>query len=168
MVEAEAKRVQFCSKDWDAEQGLNFFKFGDGTTLEVDVKKLNDEIRADLLHHGISQKVGDSYASAKGNFVEGIANAKAVIEGLYAGIWSPGRDGEGRPRLGELAEAIARIKAVDLEKATKAVEAATDEERTTWRSNLKVKSTIATIRAEKAAKALEANAEQELNIKLDA
>jgi hypothetical protein len=64
-------------------------------------------------------------------------------------------EGNTRLRLVELAEAIGRIKAVPIEQAMAAVEKATDEQRKTWRSDAKVKSVLATIRAEAAARALE-------------
>lgn len=54
-----------------------------------------------------------------------------------------------------LAQAIGRIKGVPTEQALNAVEKATDEERKTWRKNLRVKVAIAQIRAENAEKALE-------------
>ena len=165
MAEQEvASKPQFCKKDWN-EQGVVTFAFGNGTTLECDSNKLSNEIRLDLLCHGISQKVGDSYAGVKGNYAEGIANAKEVIEQLYAGEWSADREG-GAPRLAELAEAIARIKGTDVEKTRAAVEKASDEERKAWRSNGKVKATIAAIRAEKAQKALEASEQQDVVINL--
>lgn len=158
------KKTKFCDKSYDMDTGVVFFAFGNGTTLELDTKKCSEEIRQQLTCHGGSQKVGDSFAGVKGNFAEGIANAQDVIDQLYAGVWRAARDDDARPRLAELAEAIARIKNVDLEKAKAAVEAGTDEQRSAWRSNAKVKATIATIRAEKAAKALEEAGEQELSI----
>ena len=95
------------------------------------------------------------------------ADAKAVIDGLKAGSWrSAAGEGEGKPRLGELAEAIARIKGVPLEKAMAAVEKADEKQRKDWRSNAKVRAVIAQLRAEKAAKDLEAAAEKDLAIDL--
>lgn len=155
-AEAPAK-PQFCKKTWN-EQGVVFFAFGNGTVLEFDTNKCNAETQLDLRCHGGSQKIGDSFAGVKGNYAEGIANAQAVIDQLYAGEWTADREG-GAPRLAELAEAIARIKGTDLEKTKAAVEKATDDQRKAWRSNAKVKATIAALRAEKAQKALEAQTE---------
>lgn len=159
---AEPAKPQFCKRDW-TEAGVCTFTFGNGTVLEFDTNKCDDETKLDLRCHGAVQKVGDSFAGVKGNYAEGIANAKAVIDALYAGDWGPGREG-GAPRLAELAEAIARIKGTDLEKTKKAVEDATDEQRKNWRSNAKVKFTIAQLRAEKAQKAAESAQEVEINI----
>ncbi|MBM3359463.1 MAG: hypothetical protein FJY54_17270 [Betaproteobacteria bacterium] len=65
-----------------------------------------------------------------------------------------------RSPLYELAQAIARIKQIPAETALAAVEKAPEEKRAIWRSNAKVKATIAAIRAEKAAEA----AERELSL----
>ena len=161
---ADAKKVRFCSKEYDMDTGVVEFTFGNGKVLTIDSNSVPEETRKQLMLHGISQKVGDSFAGVKGNFVEGVANAGDTIAQLLAGVWKSDREGDARPRLAELAEAIARIKGVELEAATKAVEAGTDEQRKGWRSNAKVKSVIATIRAEKAAKALEEAGEETLEI----
>lgn len=168
---AEEKKVKFCAKEYDLDTGLVEFAFGNGKVLNVDSNAIPEETRKQLMLHGISQKVGDSFAGVKGNFAEGIQNAQDTIDQLLAGVWKADREGDARPRLAELAEAIARIKQVPLEAATKAVEAGTDDQRKGWRSNSKVKAVIAQIRAEKAAKALEdaqKAGEKELEINIQA
>ena len=153
-VAAEPRKVRFCNKEYDMDTGIVEFQFGNGKTLEIDSGAIPEETKKQLMLHGISQKVGDSFAGVKGNYAEGVQNAQDTIDQLLAGVWKSDREGDAKPRLAELAEAIARIKSVDLEKATKAVEAADEKMRKEWRSNLQVKSMIATLRAEKAAKAL--------------
>lgn len=160
---AEDKEVskKFCSKDYDLDTGMVSFAFGDGKSFEVNVDELPSDIQRTLMLHGASQKIGDSYAGAKGNFAEAQANVQAVIEALKAGQWTGGRDGEGKPRLGELSAAIARVKGIPLEDATAAVNAANesgDEGQAkikTWRAHPKIKAAIAAARAEKAQKELE-------------
>lgn len=161
---AADKKPKFCNKEYDLDTKIVVLEFGNGKTLEFDTQKCSTEIQTQLMLHGASQKIGDSFAGAKGNFSEGIQSAQDVIDQLYAGAWKGDREGDARPRLAELAEAIARIKSVPIEAATAAVEKGTDEQRKAWRSNAKVKSVIATIRAEKAAKALEEAGEQNLDI----
>jgi hypothetical protein len=167
MLQAEAgaqvsagssKASRFCDKDYDIDSGVATFKFGNGTTLEQNVDELPQAVQRQLMLHGFMQKVGDSYASAKGNYSEGIENAQDVIGNLKAGEWGSTREGEGKPRLGELSAAIARVKAITLEVATTAVEAAPEEKRKIWRAHPKIKAAIAAIRAEKAQKELEAAA----------
>lgn len=160
----DVKKPQFCKKEYDLDTGVVEFAFGNGKVVTIDSNALSTEIKNQLMLHGIAQKVGDSYAGVKGDFAAGISNAEEVVAQLMAGAWKGDREGDAKPRLAELAEAIARIKQVPLEAATKAVEAGTDEQRKSWRSNAKVKSVIAQIRAEKAAAALEAAGEQTLDI----
>lgn len=161
---AETKKVRFCNKEYDMDTGVVDFQFGNGKTLQIDSSAIPEDTRKQLMLHGISQKVGDSFAGVKGNFAEGIQNAKDTIEQLLAGVWKADREGDAKPRLAELAAAIARLKGVELEKATAAVEAASEEQRKGWRANLKVKNAIAQIRAENAAAALAAAAEKEEDI----
>lgn len=159
--ESVGRNSKFCSKDVDLDTGVVSFAFGDGETITVNVDELPADIQRTLMLHGMSQKGGDSYAGAKGNFAEAKANLKAVIEALQQGQWSGGRDGEGKPRLGELSEALSRIKGISLEDATAAVTAAHEsgdegqEKIKTWRAHPKVKAMIAQIRFEKAQKLAE-------------
>lgn len=162
---AEPSKPKFAEKEYDLDTGEVSFTFGNGKSLSLNVNELAPEIQKQLMLHGAAQKIGDSYAGAKGNYADALEAASGVIEQLKQGIWRAARgEGDARPRLAELAEAIARIKQVELEKATAAVEKATDDQRKTWRSNAKVKAVIAQIRAEKAAKALEEAGEQTLEV----
>lgn len=164
-----AAKVKFSKKEYDLDTGECNFIFESGTpqeeTISVNVNDLPPEIQKQLMLHGMSQKGGDSYASVKGNVQQAKANLRDVISQLQGGEWRGAGD-EARPRLAELAEAISRIKGTDLEKTKEAVEKASDDQRKNWRSNAGVKAMIAKIRAEKAAKALEAAGEQELNIEV--
>jgi hypothetical protein len=161
---ADAKKPKFCDKEYDMDSGIVTFTFGNGEVVTCDSNQIPEDTRKQLMLHGISQKVGDSFAGVKGNYAEGIGNAKDTVTQLLAGVWKAAREDDARPRLAELAEAIARIKQVPLEAATKAVEAGTEDQRKAWRSNAKVKAVIAQLRAEKAAAALEQAGEQTLDI----
>lgn len=166
---AEAKAPKFCDKEYDLDTGIAYFSFGNGKTLEFDSNRVTEEMKKQLMLHGASQKIGDSFAGAKGNYGVGVQAAQDVIDQLYANAWKAGRgEGDSRPRLAELAEAIARIKSVAIDRATVAVEKATDEQRKAWRLNAKVKSVIATIRAEKAAKALEEAGDEDIDVPMEA
>lgn len=164
---SEVKKAPFAKKTYNDETGVVEIKFSDpsGTVVSLDTNQCNEEVRMLLMLHGASQKIGDSYAGVKGNFVEGINNAKAIVQQLLSGEWRATGEERG-PRLAELAEAIARVKGAPVEKAMAAVEAATDEQRAAWRSNPQVKSAIAQNRAEKAQKALEGAQPVELVVNL--
>lgn len=163
------KTPKFCDKDYDPEQGTASFAFGNGKTLTADVSTFNDEIKTRLMFHGLLQKVGDSFAGAKGDYTKGIESASSVIEQLQRGEWNAGRgEGGNGPRLGELAEGIARVKGISLEEARAAVDAAaalqgTPEQKAagaeklkTWRAHPKIKAAIAQLKAEKAQAELDA------------
>lgn len=155
---ADDKKIRFCNKEYDADTHTLIFAFGNGTTVEWDLNKVPAENQARLLVHGASQKGGDSYAGAKGNYTEGIADLQAVIAAVNSGEWSPGRgDSEARPRLADLAAALARVKNLPLEQATAVVEAADDDKRKTWRAHPRIKAAIAAIKSEKAQAELEAS-----------
>lgn len=157
-------RVKVCDKSFDSDTGAFTFAFTNGKSIEGNLSDFAADIQKQLGGHGLLQKGGDSYAGVKGNVAEAYANCSEVIEQLKAGVWAGG--GEGGPRIKDLAEAIARIKSVTIEAATTAVTAATDELRKQWRSNPRVKSVMATIAAEKAAEALAAAGDEQLEISL--
>lgn len=162
---AEPAKVKFAKKEYDLDTSELSITFGNGQELAFALSDLSPEIQKQLALHGLSQKLGDSYAGVKGNFAEAINNVNSVFASLKSGDWSTAGE-EARPRLAELAEAIASIKKVPIEKAMAAVEKATDDQRKGWRSNAQVKAAIAQNRAVKAQKALEGQAPSELTVDL--
>lgn len=165
-----ARSPRMVEKDWeDARDGNGdkiYFRFKDGDTIELDMNDVPEENRRLLSFHGASQKCGDSFAGVKGDMAQAKENLKATIALLVSGEWEAEREGGG-PRLAELAEAISRIKSVPVDTARAAVEAATPEERSQWRSNNTVKLEVAKMRHEKALAAYEAQgATQDLKINL--
>lgn len=148
--------VRFCSKDFDEDSGSCTFSFGEGTNLALELDSLSPEIQRQLMIHGALQKIGDSYAGAKGDYTVGIAAAQAVIDLLKSGNWRASREGSGTsgPRIGELANAVARVKGIELGEAAAKVAALDDEQRKALRANIRIKKAIADIRSEKASAAL--------------
>jgi hypothetical protein len=147
----EETKVKFADKS--SAGSVVSFKFGNGTILTLDVSTLDESIQTDLMLHGALQKIGDSYAGAAGDYDFAIGNAKKVIDNLVAGEWKSAREkGEAKPKTGELAEAIARIKGIDTAQAAELVNSLDDDQRKTLRTKDKVKATIAQIRFEKAQK----------------
>ena len=160
-------KVKFSKREIDLDAGTVSFVFGDdGEDVVVNPsEEFPEEVQKRLLLHGTSQKGGDSFAGVKGNFKLARSNLLEVLDELRAGNWRS--SGDERPRLGELAAAISRIKGLDLEKTKAAVEKASDEQRKNWRANAGVKAEIAKIRAENAAQQLEAAGPQEIEISLE-
>lgn len=161
----ETGKVKFASKEYDLDSGIFEVKFGNGERLEISLDELNPDTQRRSALHGIAQKVGDSYAGAKGDYAKAVEAARGVMEQLRRNEWQAARgEGEAKPRIGELAEAIALVKAIDLVRATGAVEKATDEKRKEWRAHPKVKAAIADIRARKAREELEKSEAKELEL----
>lgn len=160
----EDAKVKFCEKEYDVDSGVASFTFGNGEALELNVEELPADTQKTLMLHGLIQKVGDSFAGAKGDFAAALEAAARVIEQLKEGKWTAGKGagGEAKPRVTELAEAIARLKGIPVAQAIELVAAADDEKRKTLRGNARVKAAIAQIRAEKAQAALEKSTDEDL------
>lgn len=148
----EETKAAFCKKTWNAE-GIASFLFGNGTTVSLNVHELSDDQKFNLMMHGLLQKGGDSYASAKGDYTFGIAAVQKVCDQLLNDQWAASRAtgaSEGAPRSTELAQALANLKKLDVAAVAKVVEAATDDQRKVWRKHPAIAAEIARIRAEKA------------------
>jgi hypothetical protein len=149
----ETKKIKFCEKTIDGS--VISFKFGNDTTLTLDLSDVPEETVGDLAAHGASQKIGDSYASAGGDYAFAIAAAEKVIENLRNGVWGSTRvAGEGKQKTGELATALALLQGKDVAEVAAALEAASDEQRKALRAHPAVKAKVAELRAAKAAEAL--------------
>jgi hypothetical protein len=151
----EVKKVKFCEKSSDGT--VVSFKFGNGTEVTLDLSTIPEETQQDLMIHGALQKIGDSYASAGGDYAFGVASAEKVIENLQNGLWGTprvGGSGDSKKSSGELATALSLLQGKDVAEVAAALEAATDEQRKALRSHPAVKAKIAELRAAKAAEAL--------------
>lgn len=149
----EVKKIKFCEK---TSEGLVVtFSFGNGQIRSLDLATLSDEMRDNLAVHGALQKIGDSYASAGGDYAFAMAAADKVIENLQNELWGTARTtGEGKKASGELASALASLQGKDVAEVTLALEAATDEQKKALRAHPAVKAKVAELRAAKAAAAL--------------
>lgn len=111
-----AERVKVCDKsyiDADGEEsryaspetvGL-VFKFTDGTERKVSLNSIGEKCKGAALWHGLSQKLGDSYAGAKGEVQTAIENFDTVLERLGNDDWVQQGEGPGtRPSM--VADAI--------------------------------------------------------------
>lgn len=136
--------------DFD-NKAVEFTFAGEETPTLVSLADFPEEIQLHLALHGLSQKLGDSYASAKGEVVKAKELFSAVIAQLTSGEWRAARgEGEAKPRSTELVEALARIKNLAVADVAKALAAYDKDKLKTLRSNGRVKAVIAVIRAEKA------------------
>lgn len=160
-------RIPVAKKDYDTETASFSIVFADGDKREIQLADLSQEIVVNLALHGLSQKLGDSYASVKGDVALAKSKFDQTLKQLQDGEWAKAREGEGGSKITELAEAISRIKQVPLEKANAVVAKASEEQIKNWRANLTVRAMIAQIRAEKASARLEKAPEKEETFGLD-
>jgi len=152
----DSKAAKFAEKEYDVETMQGSITFGDGTSMDFEMSKLPQEIIKTLSLHGLMQKLGDSYAGAKGDFAAAKASVSQVWDQLVAGQWRAARAaGEAKPRTTELAAAIARVTGKDLLEVQQKVADADDAKRKAWRALPAVAAAIAEIRAERARTAAE-------------
>lgn len=124
--------------------------------LVVDINNIPAEIISRLAMHGLSQKLGDSYAGA--DVAEAFARADGVAKDLLEGNWST-RVAASGPRTTQLAEALAAATGKPLEEAAALVETMDDEAKKSLRAHPHIKAQLATIKATKAAEAAQKAAE---------
>lgn len=165
--------MAFIEKSYDLDNMALTIAIG-GEEKDYDLNSLSDEIKSNLLCHGASQKLGDAAASVKKRLTESLgrepsddelkAAVREAIDAVWgqltAGDWRASRgEGEAKPRVGEVALAIARLRGMEVDEVQKLVAAADKEKVKSWRAHPQIQAEIAKIRQEKAearlAKALE-------------
>jgi len=130
--------------------------FEHGEALEVNLANIPAEIQQRLAMHGLSQKLGDSYAGCE--VEEAAEKANAVAKDLLEGNWST-RVAASGPRTTQLAEALAAATGKTLEEAATAIEAMDDEVKKDLRKHPQIKVELTRLKAESAAKAAQKAAE---------
>jgi hypothetical protein len=96
------------SRGVPADPELLTFNFENGETLECVPTSLPLEMQIRLMWHGCSQKVGDSFATAKGDVDKAYEEAGSVWEQLMGGTWTERAGGAGaRPSM--VADAIIAV-----------------------------------------------------------
>ena len=142
--------------DNDAGEAVGVsFDFTNGNTFEAEVADLPEAMITRLAIHGLSQKLGDSYAGAKQKGLsvdECEAGVRALWAALKAGQFGTGRTSAG----GKLLEAFIRW-AVDsgrtADEAKEAFADLTDDQKKELRKAAPIKAALAQIEAERAAAA---------------
>lgn len=141
-----------CTKVVDLDAGTVTFNFADGgTPIVVHL----DDVEKSLSHlalHGVSHKVGDSYAGAE-TVAEARQAAIKTIEMLVAGEWTIRTPGA--PKIGLLADAIARMRGVPVEGVLEVLAKTDDETKKGLRANPKIKALMSQIKAERDAEKAE-------------
>lgn len=126
-------------------KGSDFVSFEIGReVLTVKISEIPKETYDRLVIHGLNAKVGDSAASCKTD-EERIGAISASIRNLKNGVWNETSSGGTI-----LAEAIARVKKLDVLEAQSIVDGLDDEQLAAVKNHPKVKEAIAQIRTERA------------------
>lgn len=161
MAEAKAKKSYILpdgteSRSVRADATTLRFTFTDGTVLNVDANTLPEDIRKMATWHGLAQKIGDSYASAK-TVDDAIEAGFATHERLEIGEWLSEREASG-PRISHILAALVRARAESGKPLSEAEQAERSEKlkvdktyRESCLANASVKAALAAIQAERAA-----------------
>jgi len=122
-------------------------EFATGQTLTANAADLPDEMKRNLIVHGLSQKLGDSYAGADEK--EAFDCANRVLEGLMKGEWSTrGEGGGGRASM--FLEALAAVLGLSLDEAKAKFDSKTEEEQAAIKNHPQIKTKTAEIKAARA------------------
>lgn len=132
------------------ENGVEF-AFIDGETVQVLFSELSEEIVHNLAIHGLSQKLGDSYASAE-SVEEARQSLLSVWTNLKAGEWNAKVS-----RGGKIVEALCRVAGVKYEEAQAKFTAMSEADKKELRKHPKIKLALAEIEMERQTKLAEAD-----------
>ena len=157
-------------KSVDTEKQTVNFDFGEGIeSVHFAIADCSPEMVIQLALHGASQKIGDSYASAKSAVAEtdidpaawSASQAVGVVSQLYNDDWTV--RSAGTAAVTDLATALAEaVDGVDLEAATARLVDASKEDKAALRQHPAIAAVLTRIKAERAtAKAATAAAKAE-------
>lgn len=128
--------------------------FSDESTVAVSLSDLPAEIVTQLALHGLSQKLGDSYAGVKGDAKEGFKLASAVAERLRSGEFNAKREGSGASgKVTDLARALAEVAGKELSEAVARLDQMEKAEKLELRRHPRIAAVLARMAAERAQEA---------------
>lgn len=128
--------------------------FESGETINLNWDDFSPEMQRKLGIHGLSQKVGDSYAGAEAS--EAYELAKSTSDRLLANEWTQGREsGGGTARVSMLVEALALATGKDTEEALEVVKNMSDEQKKQLRKHPAIAKELAQLQAKRAAEKAE-------------
>lgn len=166
-------RNKLAKKTPNEEAGTVTFEFTDGRTITVNVNDLPDNVRNIATLHGVSQKVGDSYAGAE-TVDEAYEAATDVVKNLQEGNWRVRAEGGvgGAARATMLVEALFRATAAEgnpktMDECEELIADMSDEQRKGLRNMPQIKAHLDKIAAERAIERAERSAKNAANKPLD-
>lgn len=130
------------------------FTFDDGSVQTCELGKVPAALHVRIMLHGLSQKIGDSYANAakaENPLTFAKESAAETIAQIYAGEWNAARTGGGGKRVSLFAQALARITGKSVDEADAFEESLDETQLKAWKAKEKVRQMMAIITAERAA-----------------
>jgi hypothetical protein len=113
------------------------------------VSKFTGEIQKQLMLHGASQKLGDSYSGEDADKCHAIF--VGVLKNLQDGNWSArAGGGGGSPRISQLAEALSRAANETVEACVAKLSEMSDDEKKAVKAHPAIAAALAAIKLEKA------------------
>jgi hypothetical protein len=122
--------------------------FESGEVVAVQLDQLSDGIITKLALHGLSQKVGDSYAGAE--LAEAHELAGSVVKRLIEGEWTQASTGGGVSRVSMLVEALAAATGKTNDEALEVVKGMSEDQKKELKKHPAIAKELATIAAERA------------------
>lgn len=129
------------------DEGVKF-EFATGEVVEVKCGDFKGDIQKQLMLHGLSQKLGDSYSGEDSDKCHTIF--QGVLKNLSEGNWSARAGGGGAGRISQLAAALARAAGEPIEKCVEKLSEMDDATKKTVREHPAVQAALAEIKLEKA------------------
>ena len=135
---------------------------GNGLKIVACIDDIPESLHPMLMLHGLKQKIGDASASfSKTSDYSGAFTAmQSVVDNLMNGLWNA----KGSNGTGDLVQAVANLKKIQIEDAQEAVDALDEDQMKVVLSKPAIKAEIAKIKAERAAKVAEALDDEDLGI----
>ena len=104
--------AKIASKKMDPEAKTVTIEFSNGKSVKLSLVMLEPAISTHAALHGLLQKLGDSYAGAKGDVEMAYTQCRVVADQLIDGNWnSPTRTGDGSQAFQDLVEVLAELAA---------------------------------------------------------
>lgn len=138
------------------------FAFAHGTEVTVLIADLPESTVANLVCHGLSQKLGDSYSGAESS-EDAQSYLEKVLQRLVAGEWKAAREGGGGRGVSQLVEALHRATGKPLDECNATVDGLDEDAKKGLRQHPEIKEQLAQIKLENAQKAAEKAAAEKGN-----
>ena len=144
--------AKVATKTVNEEKGLVVFDFTNNESIKAALKGLPPETVTRLALHGLSQKMGDSYASAE-SVEAAVLSATNTYAQLKKGVWTAGRSSSG----GQIVDALARATGKKVEECRTVISGMDEDAIKELRKHPQVKAALAAIRSEREAEKAKAS-----------